>query len=183
MHGTNVKIILKQVFLLLLSPSCNCWIIPQSRHQPLSPHPFQHVVKESSRHPLLNCLRYWQSDYTEQIFVFSLSTPADTRTLPHMKSASAKNLRLCFSPPIHPFILSCIFWSYFLAHNKALTYKWGTKGRSCLRNCATSQKVTGSIPDGVTGIFHWHNPSGRTLALGVDSVSTRNEYKEYFLGG
>jgi hypothetical protein len=23
-----------------------------------------------------------------------------------------------------------------------------------------------SIPDGVTGIFHWHNPSDRTVALG-----------------
>jgi len=22
-----------------------------------------------------------------------------------------------------------------------------------------------SIPDGVFGIFHWHNPSGRTMAL------------------
>jgi hypothetical protein len=35
-----------------------------------------------------------------------------------------------------------------------------------LRHCATNRKVTRSIPDGVTGIFHWHNPSGRTLALG-----------------
>ena len=24
---------------------------------------------------------------------------------------------------------------------------------------------TDSIPDGVTEIFHWHNPSGRTMAL------------------
>jgi len=39
-------------------PPCNCWIVPQSRHQPLFPHPFQHVVKESSCHPILNCLRY-----------------------------------------------------------------------------------------------------------------------------
>jgi hypothetical protein len=29
-----------------------------------------------------------------------------------------------------------------------------------------SGKVTGSIPDGVVGIFHWHNPSDRTIALG-----------------
>jgi len=28
--------------------------------------------------------------------------------------------------------------------------QWG----SWLRHCATSQKVTGSIPDGVTGTFH-----------------------------
>jgi len=36
---------------------------------------------------------------------------------------------------------------------------------SCLRHCATSRKVAGSISDGVIGIFHWHNPSGRTVAL------------------
>jgi len=41
--------------------------------------------------------------------------------------------------------------------------------------CATQQSVTliklplhtpCSIPDGVIGIFHWHNPSGCTMALG-----------------
>ena len=35
-----------------------------------------------------------------------------------------------------------------------------------------------SIPDDVTGIFHWHNPSGRTMALGstqpLTEMSTRN---------
>jgi len=35
-----------------------------------------------------------------------------------------------------------------------------------------------SIPDGVTGIFHSHNPSGRTMALGstqpLTEMSTRN---------
>ena len=36
----------------------------------------------------------------------------------------------------------------------------------------------GSIPDGVIGIFHWHNPSCRTMALGstqpLTEISTRN---------
>ena len=41
----------------------------------------------------------------------------------------------------------------------------GTRWRSWLRHCATSRKVAGSIPDGVIGIFYWHNPSGRTMAL------------------
>ena len=35
-----------------------------------------------------------------------------------------------------------------------------------------------AIPDGVTGIFHWHNPSGRTMALrstqSLTEMSTRN---------
>ena len=42
---------------------------------------------------------------------------------------------------------------------------------------ATSQKVAVSIPDGVTGIFHWHNPSRRTMALAstqpLTEMSTR----------
>ena len=54
----------------------------------------------------------------------------------------------------------------------------GTRWRSWLRHCSTSRKVTGSIPDGVIGIFHWHNPSSRTVALGltqpVTEISTRN---------
>jgi hypothetical protein len=36
----------------------------------------------------------------------------------------------------------------------------------------------GSIPDGATGFFHWHNPVGRTMALGstqpLTEMSTRN---------
>ena len=48
----------------------------------------------------------------------------------------------------------------------------------CLGHCATSRKVAGSIPDGVIGIFHWHNPSGRTMVLGLSrpltEMSTRN---------
>jgi len=36
----------------------------------------------------------------------------------------------------------------------------------------------GSIPEGVIGIFHLHNPSGRTMALGLTQplteMSTRN---------
>jgi hypothetical protein len=37
----------------------------------------------------------------------------------------------------------------------------------------------GSIPDGVTGIFHWHKPH---YDPGVDPASNRNEYLDYFLG-
>jgi hypothetical protein len=32
--------------------------------------------------------------------------------------------------------------------------KRGTRWRSWLRHCATSRKVAGSIPNGVTGTFH-----------------------------
>jgi len=61
---------------------------------------------------------------------------------------------------------------------KNIPQEWGTRWRSWLRHCATSRKVAVSIPDGVTGIFLLHNPSGRTMALGLTQplteMSTRN---------
>jgi hypothetical protein len=42
----------------------------------------------------------------------------------------------------------------------------GTAVEQWVRRCAANRKVAGSIPDGVIGIFHWHNPSDRTMALG-----------------
>jgi len=42
----------------------------------------------------------------------------------------------------------------------------------------TALQAGRSIPDGVIGIFHWHYPSGRTMALGLTQslteISTRN---------
>jgi hypothetical protein len=63
-------------------------------------------------------------------------------------------------------------------------FRPGTAVAQWLRCCATNRKVTGSIPDGVTGIFHWHNPSDRTMALGSTQPLTSNriEYQEDFLG-
>jgi len=54
-------------------------------------------------------------------------------------------------------------------------YSRGTR----LRHCAKSRQVAGSIPDGA--IFYWHNPSGRTMALG--STQPLTGYQEYFFGG
>jgi hypothetical protein len=62
-------------------------------------------------------------------------------------------------------------------------HKWGTLWRGRLRHCATSQKVESSISGGVIGIFHWHNLADRTVALGVDSASNRNEHQENLLWG
>jgi hypothetical protein len=42
----------------------------------------------------------------------------------------------------------------------------GTRWRSWLRHCATNRNVAGLIPDRVTGIFQWLNPSGRIVTLG-----------------
>ena len=48
----------------------------------------------------------------------------------------------------------------------------GTGWHSWLRHCATGRKVAGLIPDDVIGIFHGHNPSGRTMALGLTQPLT-----------
>ena len=49
---------------------------------------------------------------------------------------------------------------------------------SWLRHCTTSRKVTGSIPNGVMRIVHWHNPSCHIMALGstqpLTEMSTTN---------
>jgi hypothetical protein len=51
-------------------------------------------------------------------------------------------------------------------------YNNGTAAAQWLRYCATNRKVAGSIPDGVIGIFHWHNPSDHTMTLGLTQPLT-----------
>ena len=52
----------------------------------------------------------------------------------------------------------------------------------CLRHCATSRKVEGSIPDNVIGIFHGHNPSGRAVTLGLTQPLTEMGTRKIFCG-
>ena len=63
-----------------------------------------------------------------------------------------------------------IFKTLYMRTNGIAVAQW-------LRCCATNRKVAGSIPDGVTGIFHRHNPSDRPMALGstqpLTQMSTR----------
>ena len=54
--------------------------------------------------------------------------------------------------------------------------------RSCLRHCATSLKVTGPIPYGVNGLYHWHNPSGSTMALGLTQTLTEMSTRDISWG-
>ena len=72
-----------------------------------------------------------------------------------------------------PAVLSCLSLKLEIT-----LFYWGAQWRSWLRHCATSQKVAGSILDGVVGIFHWHNPSGHSMALGstqpLTEMSTRS---------
>jgi len=51
-----------------------------------------------------------------------------------------------------------------------------------LRCCATNWKVAGSIPAGVNGFFIDIKSFRSHYGPEVESVSSRNEYQEYFLG-
>jgi hypothetical protein len=53
---------------------------------------------------------------------------------------------------------------------------------SWLRHCVMSRKVAGSIPDGVIGIIHWHNPSGCTVALESTQPLTEMSTRDIFWG-
>ena len=68
-------------------------------------------------------------------------------------------------------------------YNACITTSRATRWRSWLRHCVTRRKVTGSIPDGVTAIFHWHNPSGSTMALGSTQPLTEMSTRNVSLGG
>jgi len=45
-----------------------------------------------------------------------------------------------------------------------------------------SLEVAGSIPDCVTGILHLHNPSDRTMALGLTQPLTEMNTRSIFWG-
>jgi len=57
----------------------------------------------------------------------------------------------------------------------------GTRWQNRLRHCATRWNVAGWIPDDFIGMFHWHNPSGRTMAL--ESTQPLTEVSRIFPGG
>jgi hypothetical protein len=63
-----------------------------------------------------------------------------------------------------------------------LTYTGDTQRRRWLRHCVKSRKVAGSIPDVVIGFFYWHNPSGRTMALGLTQPLTEMSTRNVFWG-
>jgi hypothetical protein len=80
-----------------------------------------------------------------------------------------ETLNQCTAPhPKTPEYLAIPVWKTEIARSLLCVkvYELSTK-YYCLWHCATSQKVAGSIPDGVFRIFYWHNSSGRTTALGL----------------
>jgi hypothetical protein len=96
------------------------------------------------------------------------------RQFPLKLRSRSQNPKQGFLPSsnIFPFTRLHLFCFYFRQFLR------GTRWRSWLRHYATSRKVAGSIPDGVTGIFLWLYSSGRFVALGstqpLTEMSPRN---------
>ena len=85
---------------------------------------------------------------------------------------------ILWSKIIYVIIFNLIFiFLFFYTFMTVHLWATGTTVAQWLRRCATNWKVTGSIPDGVIGIFHWRNPSDSTMDLGstqpLTEMSTR----------
>ena len=56
-----------------------------------------------------------------------------------------------------------------------------TRGTAVAQCCATTRKVAGSFPTGVTGFFIVIESFRSHYDPGIESASNRNEYQVYFL--
>ena len=81
----------------------------------------------------------------------------------------------------YKFILRRTIWRrsiHFIGNVKATGHIFVVRGGAFGFRSATSRKNVGSIHNRVIGIFHWLNPSGRTIALvsaqPLTEMSTRN---------
>ena len=79
---------------------------------------------------------------------------------PCSAETSRKSGALIYPEPLGPPrpVAGDLHFFYYMYAGRAVA-QW-------LRHYATNRQVAGSIPDVVIGIFQWHNPSGRTMALG-----------------
>ena len=71
---------------------------------------------------------------------------------------------------------------YMMLHKAVVLYPSGDCGSTVVKVLCYKSKVTGSIPAGVIGFFIDIKSFRSHNGPGVDSISNRNEYQEYFLG-
>ena len=178
---TNSIYVLLIPLLLLLQLNPICKVSLQSTYQISCPFSSAQVVpKDQSRYKARVPFRTKARFYVEELLA--------PRPNPQLEDHPLSSFRDCFSifsqqhtkldtvPRSSPWGRAVPCWQgpALPCHYTCLTC---TGQWSWLRHCATSRKVAGSIPDGVIGIFHWHNPSDPTMALGptqpVTDMSTR----------
>jgi len=76
--------------------------------------------------------------------------------------------------------VACSWVNFTTITTTTTTTTTGARGGVVVK--ALRYKPAGSIPDGVNGIFQWHNPSGRTMTLGSTKPLTEIENQVYFPG-
>jgi hypothetical protein len=95
-----------------------------------------------------------------------------------------------FIPHNQPYFLNLMFcwpalWYRLITRTNLLHFtitctllKLGARCGIVGETLCYNRKIAGSSPNGVTGFFLWHNPSGSTMALGstqpLTEMSTRN---------
>ena len=84
-----------------------------------------------------------------------------------------------YYPSTYTYAFQVVFNHFHSKWTFNVPYFFGdTRWRRWLRHCITRRKVAGSIPNGITEIFHWRNSFCRTTVLGsthpLKEVSTMN---------
>jgi len=131
---------------------------------------------------LLSVTDVWKRSATYVSFVRHFSAPfnvgdcAKLQEEDKVKKIITRNLKHCF--PVLHFHRNQIC---LRVPTPTLTCSGRTLWRSWLRHCVIRRKAAGSIPVGVTGIFHGFSPSGRTMALRSTQPLTEMGYQKYFL--
>ena len=177
----------KQILLLLLQ---SFRAVHKKHKFPLSFHGGRQICRIDSPHlPALSVTAAVLRDAIKRILFIALHTVLRLPWLRLLVSWQplATEVRFAFTEQA-----SQIAKKHILKRSRALHRKkklWHhyssicTQWRSWMRHCATSRKVAGSIPDGVIGIFHWRNRSGRTMALGFTQPLTEMSARNISWGG
>ena len=119
------------------------------------------------------CESYWVNVSLPRVVRLTFETEIQSganRTLQQVELTSANILKIVNIKESHTLFTSKV--STCVMCSSALLERGTRWWHSWLRYCTTSWGVVVLIPDGVTGILHWHNPSGRTMALGLTQPLT-----------
>jgi hypothetical protein len=126
---------------------------------------------------------YLFANYNTFLYLFTLHAAANCYVIFYTKFLSemtSKQRQLALLEQLYNLNQGSINFRkcYEIAFSDSFHCSGGTAVAQWLRCCPTNRKVAGSTPTGVTGIFHLHNPSDRTMALGstqpLTEMSTRS---------
>ena len=172
LHGLYLNHMLQFLWFYIIFMLCHLSEMGNPSNQQVCVECFNQLVNEGRKKtenicPQLRC----------DIITYSLAVhPSESFGLINYRHPSffvhyllCPSLQKHWVPCSNPWLLSS------LTHFINLSWYLNIQGRAVaywLRHYATNRQVAGSIPDGVIGIFQWHNPSGSTIALGLTQPLT-----------